>query len=120
MWSDSAALELSNGSNGWFRFILDGKLATMYSSGSPENGNDNSGRFYFHTSNLLLSCGSIYFYPTEKKKCDEKHFVQFAGSELTVFVTHFFISSFLLILTVQINMVTVKSRKKRIDFFLLL
>ncbi|XP_036321102.1 E3 ubiquitin-protein ligase Ufd4 isoform X1 [Rhagoletis pomonella] len=44
VWSDSAALELSNGSNGWFRFILDGKLATMYSSGSPENGNDSSGR----------------------------------------------------------------------------
>lgn len=44
MWSDSAALELSNGSNGWFRFILDGKLATMYSSGSPENGSDSSGK----------------------------------------------------------------------------
>lgn len=43
VWSDSAALELSNGSNGWFRFILDGKLATMYSSGSPEHGNDSSG-----------------------------------------------------------------------------
>ncbi|XP_055645002.1 E3 ubiquitin-protein ligase Ufd4 isoform X2 [Toxorhynchites rutilus septentrionalis] len=42
VWSDSAALELSNGSNGWFRFILDGKLATMYSSGSPENGSDSS------------------------------------------------------------------------------
>jgi len=39
-----AALELSNGSNGWFRFILDGKLATMYSSGSPEGGSDSSGR----------------------------------------------------------------------------
>ncbi|TDG98519.1 hypothetical protein EPR50_G00201110 [Perca flavescens] len=38
IWSDAAALELSNGSNGWFRFILDGKLATMYSSGSPEGG----------------------------------------------------------------------------------
>ncbi|XP_037958310.1 E3 ubiquitin-protein ligase Ufd4 isoform X2 [Teleopsis dalmanni] len=44
VWSDAAALELSNGSNGWFRFILDGKLATMYSSGSPENGNDSSGK----------------------------------------------------------------------------
>lgn len=44
VWSDWAALELSNGSNGWFRFILDGKLATMYSSGSPENGNDSSGK----------------------------------------------------------------------------
>lgn len=46
VWSDSAALELSNGSNGWFRFILDGKLATMYSSGSPENGNDSSGKWF--------------------------------------------------------------------------
>ena len=43
IWSDAAALELSNGSNGWFRFILDGKLATMYSSGSPEGGTDSSG-----------------------------------------------------------------------------
>lgn len=36
LWSDYVILELSNGSNGWFRFILDSKLATMYSSGSPE------------------------------------------------------------------------------------
>lgn len=43
VWSDAAALELSNGSNGWFRFILDGKLATMYSSGSPEGGTDTTG-----------------------------------------------------------------------------
>lgn len=57
VWSDSAALELSNGSNGWFRFILDGKLATMYSSGSPENGNDNSGMsstvFFFLSEDRL-------------------------------------------------------------------
>lgn len=46
VWSDAAALELSNGSNGWFRFILDGKLATMYSSGSPEGGTDSSGKCY--------------------------------------------------------------------------
>lgn len=46
IWSDAAALELSNGSNGWFRFILDGKLATMYSSGSPEGGSDSSGRLF--------------------------------------------------------------------------
>ncbi|KAK0043521.1 E3 ubiquitin-protein ligase HECTD1 isoform X5 [Biomphalaria pfeifferi] len=42
LWSEGTALELSNGSNGWFRFILDGKLATMYSSGSPEGGSDSS------------------------------------------------------------------------------
>lgn len=47
IWSDAAALELSNGSNGWFRFILDGKLATMYSSGSPEGGSDSSGQLAF-------------------------------------------------------------------------
>lgn len=50
IWSDAAALELSNGSNGWFRFILDGKLATMYSSGSPEGGSDSSG-----TNNTLMT-----------------------------------------------------------------
>lgn len=42
LWSDVSAIELSNGSNGWFRFILDGKLATMYSSGSPEGTTDSS------------------------------------------------------------------------------
>ena len=42
IWSDAAALELSNGSNGWFRFILDNKLAMMYSFGSPEGGSDSS------------------------------------------------------------------------------
>jgi E3 ubiquitin-protein ligase HECTD1 len=57
IWSDSAALELSNGSNGWFRFILDGKLATMYSSGSPENGNDSSGMsnyWKFYVTNFFM------------------------------------------------------------------
>ncbi|RVE51966.1 hypothetical protein evm_003432 [Chilo suppressalis] len=42
VWGDAAALELSTGSNGWFRFLLDGKLATMYSSGSPEHQTDNT------------------------------------------------------------------------------
>ncbi|MCP9265968.1 HECD1 [Dirofilaria immitis] len=32
----------SDGSNGWFRFMLDGHLSTMYSSGSPEAGSDNA------------------------------------------------------------------------------
>ncbi len=53
IWSDAAALELSNGSNGWFRFILDGKLATMYSSGSPEGGSDSSGGW------TLFPCNSL-------------------------------------------------------------
>lgn len=53
IWSDAAALELSNGSNGWFRFILDGKLATMYSSGSPEGGSDSSGEMSCHVIQFL-------------------------------------------------------------------
>lgn len=54
IWSDAAALELSNGSNGWFRFILDGKLATMYSSGSPEGGSDSSGTDNKLKTHLLI------------------------------------------------------------------
>lgn len=57
IWSDAAALELSNGSNGWFRFILDGKLATMYSSGSPEGGTDTSGKHMTYA--LLYICTHI-------------------------------------------------------------
>lgn len=62
VWSDSAALELSNGSNGWFRFILDGKLATMYSSGSPENGNDSSGIFLFLSFSFISLCLPLISY----------------------------------------------------------
>lgn len=29
IWNEAAALELSNGSNGWFRFVLDGKLGKV-------------------------------------------------------------------------------------------
>ena len=44
LWSSAVAVELSHGSNGWFRYILDGKLSTMYSSGTPEGGNDSNGK----------------------------------------------------------------------------
>lgn len=40
LWNEWCAIELSNGSNGWFRFLIDGRLATMYSSGSPEGGSE--------------------------------------------------------------------------------
>lgn len=55
LWCDFVALELSNGSNGWFRFILDGKLATMYSSGSPEGGTDSTGMPMFRVNLCPLS-----------------------------------------------------------------
>ncbi|CAF1193643.1 unnamed protein product [Rotaria magnacalcarata] len=42
LWSISIAIELSMGSNGWFRFFADNSLSTMYSSGSPETNVDTS------------------------------------------------------------------------------
>jgi E3 ubiquitin-protein ligase HECTD1 len=42
LWNDFVAIELSNGSNGWFRFMIEGRLATMYSSGSPEAGSESA------------------------------------------------------------------------------
>jgi len=32
----------SDGSNGWLRFLMNGRLSTLYSSGSPEYGADNA------------------------------------------------------------------------------
>ena len=83
LWNESCALELSNGSNGWFRFILDNKLATMYSSGSPEGGSDSSGCSKVYSFYLLLSLdshigrlsifliGSSSFPPDNLKPTDE-------------------------------------------------
>ena len=44
IWNDYCSIELSSVSNGWFRFLLDSKLATMYSSGSTEGGPDSFGK----------------------------------------------------------------------------
>lgn len=43
LWNDYCVVELSNVSNGWFRFLVDSRLATMYSSGSTEGGPDSYG-----------------------------------------------------------------------------
>lgn len=51
-WNDYVVLELSNGSNGWFRFMINDKLSTMYSSGSPEGQPD--------TSNFLIILLYLY------------------------------------------------------------
>ena len=53
LWNEFCALELSSVSNGWFRFLLDNKLATMYSSGSTEGGPDSFGGWSLLT---LLWC----------------------------------------------------------------
>ena len=36
IWNEYSVLELANESNGWFRFVINDRMATMYSSGSPE------------------------------------------------------------------------------------
>lgn len=59
LWSDVAALELSTGSNGWFRYLLDGKLATMYSSGSPEHQTDNTGTSHMNGSTYCANAGLL-------------------------------------------------------------
>ena len=43
LWNEFCAIELSKVSNGWFRFLADNKLATMYSSGNTEGGPDSFG-----------------------------------------------------------------------------
>ena len=44
LWNGFCAIELSTISNGWFRFLIDNKLATMYSSGSTEGGAGSFGK----------------------------------------------------------------------------
>ena len=36
IWNSHFAIELSHNSNGWFRFLVDDKLYSMYSNGKPE------------------------------------------------------------------------------------
>ena len=40
LWTNVLIIELSLGSNGWFRFFANNSLSTMYSSGSPETNVD--------------------------------------------------------------------------------
>ncbi|KAH8033544.1 hypothetical protein HPB51_013621 [Rhipicephalus microplus] len=42
LWNKVVFLELPNASRGWFRFILDGRLTTLYSSGWPKRSFDTS------------------------------------------------------------------------------
>uniref|UniRef100_H2Z0Z7 E3 ubiquitin-protein ligase n=1 Tax=Ciona savignyi TaxID=51511 RepID=H2Z0Z7_CIOSA len=63
LWSSATAIELSHGSNGWFRYILDGKLSTMYSSGSPEGGTDSSGNHFFLHIDHRCKVGVPYCIP---------------------------------------------------------
>ena len=61
LWNEFCAIELSNVSNGWFRFLVDNKLSTMYSSGSTEGGPDSFGKrktmfLSSHACNIHCTC----------------------------------------------------------------
>lgn len=105
IWSDAAALELSNGSNGWFRFILDGKLATMYSSGSPEGGSDSSGNTLFllkcftnaYNFDNLIFCSYFCYHCQRNSTCLEGHMAIFFNINRKIVVPwKHFINAFLL------------------------
>ena len=60
IWNDFSVLELANDSNGWFRFVVNSRLATMYSSGSPEispNPSENAAEFCHKVQRL---CSRIH------------------------------------------------------------
>jgi E3 ubiquitin-protein ligase HECTD1 len=40
IWNKYCAIELSHNSNGWFRYMLDSNLYSMYSNGQPESSTD--------------------------------------------------------------------------------
>ena len=61
LWNGFCAIELSTISNGWFRFLLDNKLATMYSSGSTEGGAGSFGEWCsvdIPSLSLQRACGA--------------------------------------------------------------
>ena len=60
LWNEFIVLELSVVSNGWFRYLMDGKVGTMYSSGSSETGSSDpfNGRSDF-IEKMQHSCSQI-------------------------------------------------------------
>ena len=54
LWNGFCAIELSTISNGWFRFLIDNKLATMYSSGSTEGGAGSFGECKVYRYGLCI------------------------------------------------------------------
>ena len=75
LWNEFSSLELSNVSNGWFRFLIDNKLATMYSSGSTEGGPDSFGEGYsrLHCAYMGRKVNAIYNDGGSKQECGHVH-----------------------------------------------
>jgi len=53
VWNQSCSIELSHNSNGWFRFLLNNKLYSMYSNGQPEESVDNEENMPIFINKLL-------------------------------------------------------------------
>lgn len=53
IWNPFCAIELSHSSNGWFRFLINNKLYSMYSNGKPEAGSTPSS-----TATTTLAAGN--------------------------------------------------------------
>lgn len=53
IWNNHVILEFSNGSNGWFRFVMNNRLSTMYSSGHLME---------YHASSKYINIIYVYVY----------------------------------------------------------
>jgi hypothetical protein len=86
IWNSYFAIELSHNSNGWFRFLLDEKLYSMYSNGKPEISSETDENKSMFISKLvkakqtvkieqgmtLKNCRRIFSLPQSSKKvCTE-------------------------------------------------
>lgn len=53
IWNEHCAIELSHNSNGWYRFLINNKLCSMYSNGQPEMGAENDENLPIFFNKLL-------------------------------------------------------------------
>ncbi len=53
VWNQHCCIELSHNSNGWFRFLLNNKLFSMYSNGQPEESADSDENMPIFVNKLL-------------------------------------------------------------------
>uniref|UniRef100_A0A1X7TZ16 E3 ubiquitin-protein ligase n=1 Tax=Amphimedon queenslandica TaxID=400682 RepID=A0A1X7TZ16_AMPQE len=59
LWNEHIVLELSRVSNGWFRYLMDKKVATMYSSGSVEGSSSSLGGKSDFIVKMQLCCSQV-------------------------------------------------------------
>lgn len=83
LWNGFCSIELSTISNGWFRFLIDNKLATMYSSGSTEGGAGSFGKCQLDTLCGQTSCpNNMHSSGTCSQSCALSHFTGIVSDQL--------------------------------------